>query len=168
MFTCSASAFELALYLIVRGETFYKKTFFTCQCIATLLVALLPLFVTSTASYGAARKVCHDYTFMRLNATKFDVDSAQYDPEWDMEDSANFDLFPQHLLNSISTVVSLFGFWVWLFFSPHVSDVAQDRSLRQQHKRDLDRTCTKSVCLSQSSETSPPHVLLMTFFSPLQ
>jgi hypothetical protein len=59
--TCSASALGLAVFLIVRGETFYKKTFFTGQCVATLCVVLLPLFVTNTPSHGAARKVCHDW-----------------------------------------------------------------------------------------------------------
>jgi hypothetical protein len=28
-------------------------------------------------------------------------------------------LFPGRLFNSISIAVSLFAFWVWLFFSPH-------------------------------------------------
>ena len=135
---CSASAFELAAYLTVRSKTFYKKTFFTCQSVATICIILIPLFVTNTTSYGAARKVCHDWTFMRWNVTKFDVDSPLYDPEWDMEDNATFVLFPSHLFNCISTLVSLFGFWVWLFSSPHVSDVA----------RDLDRTCTKPNCIS--------------------
>jgi hypothetical protein len=59
-----------------------------------------------------------------------DVDSRQNDPNWNEED--NFDdtdlwrMFPSHSFNSISTVVSLFGFGVWLFFSPHNSDVAKD------------------------------------------
>ena len=53
--TCSASASERAVYLIVRGETFYKKTFFTCQCVITLSVILLPLFMTNTPSYGAVK-----------------------------------------------------------------------------------------------------------------
>jgi hypothetical protein len=56
-----------------------------------------------------------------------------YNPEWDMQDAATYDLLPLHLFNSIAVVVSLFGFCVWLFFSPHMSKVAQN----------LDRTCTK-------------------------
>ena len=75
---------------------------------------------------------------MRLNVTRFDVESQLYDPEWDMEETARLVLLPSHFFNSISVVVSLFGFWVWLFFSPHTSDVA----------RDLDRTCTKTVLYS--------------------
>jgi hypothetical protein len=51
--TCSASAAELALYLTVRAEIFAKKSFFTCQCVATLCVVLVPMFMTNTASYGA-------------------------------------------------------------------------------------------------------------------
>jgi hypothetical protein len=38
-----------------------------------------------------------------------------------MDDDATRRLFPVHLFNSIATVMSLFGFWVWLFFSPYNS-----------------------------------------------
>jgi hypothetical protein len=133
--TCDPSAFEKACCVIVRSETFYPKTFFACQVVATVLVILLPLFVTNTASHGAASKECYDRAFALRNVTNFDVDSQYYDPEWDMDDDAVRALFPVHLLNSISTVMSLFGFWVWLFFSPHNSDVA----------RELDRTCTEKT-----------------------
>jgi hypothetical protein len=125
--TCNLSAFELACCLVVRGDTFYPKTFFTCQVVATLLVILLPLFVTNTAPYGAAGKVCYDRTFTRWNVTYLDVDSQHYDPEWDMDDSADWHLFPVHLFNSIATVMSLFGFWVWLFFSPHNSENTDEK-----------------------------------------
>jgi hypothetical protein len=117
--TCNPSAFELACCVIVRSENFYPKTFFACQAVATLSVIFLPLFFTNTASYGAAGKVCYDRTFARFNATHFNVESQHYDPEWDMDDAADWRLFPIHLFNSISTVMSLFGFWVWLFYSPH-------------------------------------------------
>ena len=50
--TCNLSAFELACCLVVRSEKFYAKTFFICQSVATLLVILLPLFVTNAASHG--------------------------------------------------------------------------------------------------------------------
>jgi hypothetical protein len=64
-------------------------------------------------------------------------------------------------------VVSLFGFWVWFFFSPHMADVARNLSLRQQNIRDLDRTCTKPDCNSQSTQTHyhSPHVSLCLSFS---
>jgi hypothetical protein len=141
---CSASAFELVCYFTVRGVTFYRKVgLFACLSVVNLCVVLLPLFMTQTISYGAARKVCHDYTFMWINETKFDVDSRSYDPEWDMDDFATWDLFPIHLFNSISTVVSLFGFGVWLFFSPHKFNEA----------RDLDRTCTIPDVSSQIIQT---------------
>jgi hypothetical protein len=123
-------------YITLRGKTFYKKTFFACLSSATLFVTVLPLFATQTASYGAARKVCHDYVFVLYNAAYWDVESPLYDPEWD--------IFAVHLFNSISTVVSLFGFWVWLFFSPHMSDVA----------RDLDRTCTETRLPSSKHATN--------------
>jgi hypothetical protein len=133
--TCSASASVLALYLIVRGENFYRKTFFACPCVVTLFGIVLPLFVTNTLSYGAARKVCYDWTVERLNEALFDDSSPPFDPEWDMQDAANWHLLPSHLFTSASTVASLFGFWVWLFFSPHINDVT----------RDLDRTCTNPI-----------------------
>ena len=116
---------------------------------ATLSVVLLPLLVTLTTSYGAAREECHDYTIMWVNVTMFDVDSEFYNPEWDMEGDALLDLFPTHLFNSISTVVSLFGVWVWLFFSPHMSNLA----------RDLDRACKKPDCTSRTfMHAAFPHV----------
>jgi hypothetical protein len=130
---CSAPAFELACYLTVRRKTFNSVAFFACQSVATVCVVLLPLFVTNTASCGAARVVCYDRTIVMANVTSFDVDSPHYDPEWDMKDFAPWNLFPAHLFNSIAAVVSLFGFWAWLFFSPHKFDVAQN----------LDRRCTK-------------------------
>jgi hypothetical protein len=139
--TCSASAFELAAYLTVRSEAFYKKSFFVCPSVATLCVVLLPLFITKTVSYGAARKACHDWSFEWKSVQYLDADNMDYNPEWEMEDYASWDLLPSHLFNSISTVVSLFSFWVWLFFSPYMSDMA----------RDLDRTCTMPDCISQST-----------------
>jgi hypothetical protein len=142
--TCNPSAFELACCVIVRSDTFYPKTFFTCQSVATLLVILVPLFVTNTASYGAASKVCYDRAFALRNETYFDVESLKYDPEWDMDDNSTWALFPAHLFNSIATVMSLFGFWVWLFFSPHNSEVA----------RALDRTCKLRKKLLHTSTIS--------------
>ena len=133
--TCNPSAFELACCLIVRSETFYRKTFFACQVVATVLVILRPLFVTNAASYGAAGKVCYDRNFAWRSDVRSDVDSRWHDPEWDMDDVADWHLFPSHLFNSISTGMSLFGFWVWLFYSPYNSDVA----------RALDRTCAKKT-----------------------
>ena len=157
--TCSASAFELVVYLTVRADAFYRKSFFACLSVVTVGIVLLPLFMTNTASYGAARKVCHDYTYMRINVTRWDIDSQVYDPEWDVEDNAVWHLFPQHLFNSISTVASLFGFWVWLFFSPHMSDVV----------RDLDRTCTNPIVflkvLKCVTMCCSPHVSSCSSFS---
>jgi hypothetical protein len=90
--------------------------------------------------------VCYGRAFAYRNVTRFDVDSQHHDPEWDMDDSVNWHLFPVHLFNSISTAMSLFGFWVWLFFSPHNSDVA----------RQLDRTCTgKNDYISLSISSCP-------------
>jgi len=113
--TCNLPAFEMACCLIVRSETFYPKTFLACQAVATVSVILLPLFVTNTASYGAAGKACYDRTFAWSNVTYFDVDSQWYDPEWDMDDNADRALLPIHIFNSISTVMSLFGFCGQLF-----------------------------------------------------
>ena len=129
---------ELACYVTLRGPHFYAKTFFTSLVAATLCVDLLPLFVTGTSSYGAASKVCHDrFSPLRI-AWYGDPESPYHVPDWDVdtEDSAAFHLFPQHFFNSISTAISLFGFWVWLFFGPHKSEQAKH----------LDRTCTTSAC----------------------
>jgi hypothetical protein len=133
---------ELACYVTLCGPTFYSKTFFTSLVAATLWVGLLPLFVTGTSSYGAASKVCNErFTLLRITWYG-DPESDFYIPDWDVDAdesavNAAYNLFPIHLFNVISTMVSLFGFWVWLFFSPHKkSDEGQN----------LDRTCTTSAC----------------------
>ena len=123
-----AAAAELACFLTTRSEAFHPKAFITGIIAITLCVFLLPLFVTGTWSCGAASSVCYDRTFERLNATYTDVESPLYDPDWDMDDSANRHLFPVHLFNSTSTAVSLFGLCVWLFFSPHLSVQNMDRT----------------------------------------
>ena len=134
------AAAELAWHVTFRGPTFYTKTFFTFLVAATICVDLLPLFMTGTSSYGAANKVCYDRFSLLRTAWYADPESQYYDSEWDVDakESATRYLFPVHLFNSISIGVSLFGFWVWLFFSPHKkSDAAQN----------LDRTC-KLRCVS--------------------
>ena len=68
-----------------------------------------------------------------------DEGSPDYNPEWNMGDAASRHLSPMYLFNSFSVAVSLFGFGVWLFFSPHQSDVAKDL--------DRTRTCTDCVLL---------------------
>jgi hypothetical protein len=134
----SPAATELACYRILRSPAFHAKTFFTSLVAATLFVVLLPLFVTGTSSFGAASEACFGrFSLLRI-AWYGDPGSSYYIPGWDVDtdDNASMRLFPVHLFNSIATVVSLFGFWVWLFFGPHKSDAAQD----------LDRTCTTSAC----------------------
>ena len=131
---------ELACFRTVRKDTFHGKTFFACLAASTFCVVLLPLFVTGTTSFGAAREECYDRTVERLHSSFFDIGSqVVHDPTQDH----NFDnvntrhLFPVHLFNSIATVVSLFGFCVWLFFSPHTSDRTQN----------LDRTCKTMISM---------------------
>ena len=132
--TCDVlPALDIACHVAVRSENFHAKTFYMSLAAGILCVVLLPLFVTNTTSYGAAKKVCYDRAFSRI----LDEDSSQYNPDLDFDDHASRHLFPQHLFNSLSTVVSLFGLGVWLFFSPHQSDVAKDL--------DRTRTCTEIV-----------------------
>jgi hypothetical protein len=142
MSTCSPSAIELGCFLVIRKDTFRAKIFYACLAAITLCLALFPLYVTGTASFGVAREVCHVKTVVKLKTTFLDADSPEYNSKWteedNFDDSADRHLFPVHYFNSISTVVSLLGFGVWLFFSPHNSDMAKD----------LDRTCTHSHFLS--------------------
>jgi hypothetical protein len=113
--TCfSLAAAELACYLVIRSPAFHAKTFCTSLVACTLFVVLLPLLVTGTSSYGAANEVCYDrFSSVRI-AWHVDPESQYYEPDWDVDavDAANYLLFPVHLFNSISTAVSLFGFWV--------------------------------------------------------
>jgi hypothetical protein len=116
-------------------------------------------FVARRCTQSVSRLDLHE-----ADVTRFDVDHQDYNPEWEMEDVAEWDLSPIHIFNSTSSVVSLFGFWVWLFFSPHMSDVA----------RDLDRTCMKPdrvFCTFQSTQmrnavpSSLLSCLMMSLFS---
>ena len=137
---CLVSA-ELACYATLRDPHFHAKIFFASLVAATLCVFLLPLVVTGTSSYGAASEVCRDrFSLVRI-AMYEDANSPYYDQEWDVDTTyyATEHLLPVHLFHSISTAVSLFGFWVWLFFSPHKMEMSQN----------LDRTCTTSACTSK-------------------
>jgi hypothetical protein len=141
--TCfNPTAAELACYVTIRGPYFYAKTLFASLIAATIGVVLLPLLVTGTSSYGAASEVCYDRSVLLRTAWFADPESPYYDPEWDVDadDSALDYLFPVHLFNAISTLVSLFGFGVWLFFSPHKSERESDMA------KDLDRTCMTPAC----------------------
>ena len=122
-----AAAAELACFLTTRSEAFHPQSFFAGIAAITLCVFLLPLLVTGTWSFGAASEECFDRNFARKNVTHWDVDSQHYDPEWDMDDAAVWHLFPVHAFNSTSMVVSLFGLWVCLFFSPHLGALDLDR-----------------------------------------
>jgi hypothetical protein len=74
--TCGAfPALERDCHEAVRSETFHAKTFYASLAAGTLCVVMIPLFMTGTASYGAAEKVCYDRTFHRLNACYLDLDS---------------------------------------------------------------------------------------------
>jgi hypothetical protein len=152
---CSApsacpSAIELGCFLAVRNETFRTKTFYACLAAITLFFALLPLALTGTASFGAAREECYVKTVVRLKGLYLDVD-----PNWSEKD--NFDdavenhLFPAHSFNSMSTVVSLSGFGVWLFSSPH-----NRKHTSVNMAQDLDRTCAHN-----HSPSILPDLLLM-------
>ena len=92
---------------VLPSDTFYARTFSTCQSVATLFAILLPLFVANTTPHGAASKVCCDRNFAWTNATRFDVKSPKHDPEWDMDGAADWRLFPLYLFSFMATVVSL-------------------------------------------------------------
>jgi hypothetical protein len=141
-----AAAAELTCLLTARSEAFHPRAFIAGIVAITLCVFLIPLFVTGTWSCGAASTVCYERTFALQNATFFDVESPHYDPDWEMDDSASWYLFPAHLFNSTSTAASLFGLCVWLFFSPHLSVKDMDRTrafgtLFDTHAEHPNRVC---------------------------
>jgi hypothetical protein len=63
---------------------------------------------------------------VRLWCLKHPQDALNY-PDWSiiMKSDASFVLFPEHMYNSIATCVSLFGFLVWLYYSPHMEEEAE-------------------------------------------
>jgi hypothetical protein len=137
----SLLAIELVCYHTLRSKTFHTKTFAVFLATISCCIIMLPLFVTGTTSYGAAETACYDRAFLRHTATNI------YQG-WSMDDNANWRLFPSHLFNCVATVVSLFAFGVWLFFSPHISDQGQN----------LDRKRTTPPC-SITVSPSPPFIV---------
>jgi hypothetical protein len=114
----------------------------------TVLVVMLPLAVTGQLSFGDAEGVCYEWVNISWRLYLNDLqDPLQY-PDWSiiMKSGASFVLFPQHMYNSIATCMSLFGFLVWLYYSPHMEEAAEN----------LDRT-------RESFETS--FVVVMRFYS---
>jgi hypothetical protein len=121
--TCSItpSSIELAGLHAVRKPTFHPKTLFACLAALTLCVALLPLLATGSTNFGAARKKCHDRTARMRAARYMDIESPEYDSDWNednIDDASIFALLPAHTFNCISTFVSLFGIWVAVLQSP--------------------------------------------------
>jgi hypothetical protein len=131
-------ALELACHLAVRKRTFHARAFFAILAAITACSVVLPLFVTDTASHGAAKRVCHDRSLEKWNVMQLDVNHPWHRPDQDVDENANNHIFPQHIFHSVSTLVSLLGFGVWLFFSPHRSDVTKD----------LDRTRTSPASIA--------------------
>jgi hypothetical protein len=45
---------------------------------------------------------------------------AGHEDDWEFNDEAQRHLFPGHWMNSLALLVSLSGFLMWLFYSPHM------------------------------------------------
>ena len=112
--SCNALSVERVVHTKTRDKEFYWKTFVGTLVSMNIFVALLPLFVTETWSFGAANDVCRSWVEEWL-MTVFMED----DPARDFDSAANRALFPAHSYNVASQFVSLFGLLVWFFISPH-------------------------------------------------
>ena len=89
--------------------------------------------VTGTTSFGEAKDVCYERNLAKLTAF-FEEE------EWEYDDYAGRFLFPLHQFNSSATLVSLFGFLTWLFFSPHTGENAEGLDVtRTTHKKIYDQ-----------------------------
>jgi hypothetical protein len=102
--------------------------------LVVLCIACLPLFLTGTTSFGAAKDVCYERQLSKLVAMA-QREGRPFDKETHFP--SHFHLFPLHMMNVLSTVVSLAGLWIWLFFSPHTTPAAVY----------LDRTCMHDKCV---------------------
>jgi len=120
--TCSVLGIELAGFRTARGPHLWWKLFVFSLLSVSTFMALLPLFVTQTWSFGAAEEQCEDWTLKRLK-------------EWDIDDYANDLLFPQHFNNVANLCVSVFCLLGWYFLSPHNTALAEDH----------DRTCKTAI-----------------------
>ena len=127
--TCSVLKVELAGFRVVRGRNFCWKLFIFSLLSVSAFVALLPLFLTRTWSFGAAEEQCEEWTLEKLE--KFYVD----DDDWEYDDNAVNHLFPQHSNNVASLCVSVFCLLGWYFLSPHNTALAED----------LDRSCKTAI-----------------------
>jgi len=130
---CDPICVEKRLHALVRREDGHSMTL---AAVLTLMVGCevcMPLFVTGELSFGAAEEECYERIYAVL------AERHARDEDWDFDAKATRRLFPVHLYNSMSTVVSLLGFLSWLFFSPHASKGAPggtcdlDRKLGSYH-----------------------------------
>jgi hypothetical protein len=108
-----------------RDKRAHPKTSVAVLALVTIGLSFLPLLVTGATSFGEAEDICHQRQYTKLKNTFGEE-------EWKFDDLANRHLFPRHLNNCIASAMSLLGFAVWIFFSPHTENESAEA---------LDRTC---------------------------
>ena len=132
------------MYTALRSGRFYTKTFTTGLIVLCSAVVITPLVITMKFTFEDADRICEERT-RRLWKDWESPDGI----DWDLEDWENqYQLLPVHVFNCISLAVSLVCFLVWLFFSPHNTELGKE----------LDRKCANS---------SPPYLLLPLFLNVL-
>ena len=141
-FTCrindGLASSEDMCYSAFRSDRLYARTFAFASIGLYLFALLLPLMMTTKSTFGEASDICWD-RMIAMNEKRGDID-------WDVilaadgrsvEDEVGtwenwFHLLPVHVFNSISLAVSLACFLIWLFLSPHNSELGKE----------LDKKCT--------------------------
>jgi len=122
---------ELKLFTAVRSVHFYTRMFVTVLLVLCSLLMSIPLIVTMQLTFEDADRICEERT--RKLWKDYEYPDGE---EWDLEDWENIhQLMPIHVFNCINLAVSLACFLVWLFMSPHDTELG----------RDLDRKCTSNV-----------------------
>jgi hypothetical protein len=128
--------FEQFLHAKVRSPTAHPKTLAVVLILVVMTVVFFgPLFYAGATSYEEASDIC-DARVLNFMTLRNDGDESAARDEIN---SANFINYPDlaHKLNGLSTLVSLAGFLMWLFASPHK---------RTEKGADLDRTCMAPSC----------------------
>ena len=130
------ASFEDTCYSAFRSDRFYGKTFAYGMAFMYLFALVLPLMMTRKWAFGEAGNICWERT-IEMNSKRPDIDwDANLEDGRSVEDHIGgwenfFHLLPLHIFNSISLAVSLTCFLVWLFLSPHNSELG----------RELDKKC---------------------------
>ena len=97
-----------------RLAFFSKSALLVFLFLVLILACVLPFASTGAWSTDGVQRVCRD-RFLRA----WSWEDGKVSQPKDIDRSSQHTMFPTHTWNAVSSAVSLLGFFVWLFASPH-------------------------------------------------